>query len=391
MAVDIFRSITMFVMIFVNDFWKIDHAPHFLDHAAASEDFMGLADMVFPCFLFAVGLSIPYAIEGRNIKGTDRLETLKHILSRSLTLIVMGLFVTNSEFRLSPQAPYSIGVYWILMVSAFILIWNSYPKSPTIKAQKAIRVAKVAGWLILLYLAITFRSKEGALFAMQWGILGTIGWAYMFSAIIYLFNRGKLSHLVIAWLIFIAINITGVPLREGAKIVDIADTNLYNQALTLLNIGGASHLILVISGVIFSTIVTRIDGNRRAIWLGCGTLLFAAAATAAHQLWKISKIYGTLPWILYIIAIAIALYGVVSWIVDRGYAGAFDIIKPAGTATLTCYMLPYISYAMADITGITLPAWFTHGGMGILNCLLFSLVIITATGLIGRLGIKLKI
>ena len=64
-GIDLLRALTMFVMIFVNDFWKIHDVPRWLDHAARGEDFMGLADVVFPAFLFVVGMSIPFAIERR--------------------------------------------------------------------------------------------------------------------------------------------------------------------------------------------------------------------------------------------------------------------------------------------------------------------------------------
>ena len=67
-AIDMLRALTMFTMIFVNDFWKVHDVPHWLEHAVYGEDFMGLADIVFPCFLFAVGMSIPYAIERRYAK-----------------------------------------------------------------------------------------------------------------------------------------------------------------------------------------------------------------------------------------------------------------------------------------------------------------------------------
>ena len=90
LAIDMLRAITMFTMIFVNDFWKIHDVPHWLEHAAYGEDFMGLADVVFPCFLFAVGMSIPYAIERRYAKGCYAESTVGHILTRTLWLIVMG-------------------------------------------------------------------------------------------------------------------------------------------------------------------------------------------------------------------------------------------------------------------------------------------------------------
>ena len=96
-GIDLFRALTMFVMIFVNDFWKIHDVPHWLEHATRGEDFLGLADVVYPCFLFVVGMSIPFAIERRYNKGMSGESTIGHIFSRSLALLVMGVFITNSE------------------------------------------------------------------------------------------------------------------------------------------------------------------------------------------------------------------------------------------------------------------------------------------------------
>lgn len=127
LAIDMLRALTMFIMIFVNDFWKVHDVPHWLEHAKYGEDFMGLADIVFPSFLFAVGMSIPYAIERRFSKGYSAESTLGHILSRTLALLVMGAFIGNSEFRLSPDAPYPIGVYWFLMAIGLLPFGISIP------------------------------------------------------------------------------------------------------------------------------------------------------------------------------------------------------------------------------------------------------------------------
>ena len=56
----------MLLMIFVNDLWSLTDIPGWLGHKAASEDGMGLADVVFPAFLLIVGLSIPHAIRARS-------------------------------------------------------------------------------------------------------------------------------------------------------------------------------------------------------------------------------------------------------------------------------------------------------------------------------------
>ncbi len=55
-SIDVFRAITMFLMIFVNDLWSLEGTfPDWLKHSKAAEDAMGLSDVVFPGFLFYSG------------------------------------------------------------------------------------------------------------------------------------------------------------------------------------------------------------------------------------------------------------------------------------------------------------------------------------------------
>ena len=61
-TIDILRALTMVLMIFVNDLWSLTNIPGWLGHVDAGVDGIGLADVVFPAFLFIVGLSIPQAI-----------------------------------------------------------------------------------------------------------------------------------------------------------------------------------------------------------------------------------------------------------------------------------------------------------------------------------------
>ena len=82
LAIDMLRALTMTLMIFVNDFWKIHDVPHWMEHARWGEDFMGLADFVYPAFLFCVGMSVPYAIENRYRKGYSGEATAWAILRR---------------------------------------------------------------------------------------------------------------------------------------------------------------------------------------------------------------------------------------------------------------------------------------------------------------------
>ena len=87
----------MLLMIFVNDLWTLSNIPEWLGHKDADDDGMGLADVVFPAFLFIVGLSIPHAIRARLKKGDSKLLILRHIIERTLALLIMGVFMVNLE------------------------------------------------------------------------------------------------------------------------------------------------------------------------------------------------------------------------------------------------------------------------------------------------------
>ena len=172
-AIDMFRALTMFLMIVVNDFWTVGEVPHFLEHAATNEDAMGLADIVFPMFLFAMGLSIPYAVERRFARHVPGERIFGHILSRTFALVVMGVFLVNAGGRMAPFLGCGDWLFTLLAILGFFLVWNDYKED--FKAGKWLRWAGVA---LLLFLAVSYRtSKGGYLSARWWGILGLIGWA----------------------------------------------------------------------------------------------------------------------------------------------------------------------------------------------------------------------
>src|SRR5882762_7515738 len=119
-SIDVLRALTMFFMIFVNDLWTLKEVPLWLEHATAQEDRLVFADTIFPAFLFIVGLSIPFAIITRLKKGDAPLTISKHILLRSLALIVMGVFHVNME-SYNPIAVLPKAVWEIFITVGFFL------------------------------------------------------------------------------------------------------------------------------------------------------------------------------------------------------------------------------------------------------------------------------
>src|SRR5687768_3748868 len=123
-TIDILRALTMVLMIFVNDLWSLTNIPAWLGHVPSGVDGIGLADVVFPAFLFIVGLSIPYAMENRRKKGDSDWDLVKHVLWRTLALLVMGVFLVNGE-TFNANATGMARHFWNpICCLCFILIWN---------------------------------------------------------------------------------------------------------------------------------------------------------------------------------------------------------------------------------------------------------------------------
>ena len=392
-AIDILRALTMLLMIFVNDFWTVSGIPEWMLHAKSTQDMLGLSDTVFPCFLFVVGMSIPFAIERRFSKGLSGVSTVGHILSRSLALLIMGVFIVNTEAGISSATGISYPVYTIGMIIGFLLIWNVYPHSKNSRLSRIYTLLKMVGILLLFFLAIIFRDSKGGVFqARWWGILGIIGWTYLVCAMVYLFTRDRLKYLVLVWFVFIALCILVSATREGTPLLNLPEGNFLDECLRILHVGNGASPALTMGGIILSLISTKYKqmAYRKKI-TAVVFIVLLLAGIVSHKFWITSKIQATPPWVFYCTAISVGAYACIYELVEIGKAHWFNIIKVAGTATLTCYLVPYIAYSVLSLAGIDLPQWLTTGFVGLMKCAAFSFMVIGITYLLGRIHIQLKI
>ena len=386
-AIDMLRGLTMFLMIFVNDLWTVGDVPHFLEHAATHEDAMGLADIVFPLFLFAVGLSIPYAIERRFQKLIPAEKTLGHILSRTFALLTMGVFLVNANGRMAPLMGCGDWLFTLLAILGFFLTWNAYPEK--LQAGKWLRGA---GIILLLALAITYRTDNGGLMkARWWGILGMIGWAYLFGAVAWLLCRKHPGILSILWLGLIGLNLLTTPMRDETTLLD--GGNLLQDFARALQLGNGSSALMVLSGVLVAIQeknFAREPAGRKLLYAILTVGMLVGFGTAAHEGWIISKNIGTLPWCFFVTAIGVALYTLLRVLEEKGWTGWFSPFKPAGVATLTVYLLPDVYYAAAEALGLSAPSWL-EGPLGLVKCVAFAFLVIGTAWALGKAGVKIKI
>lgn len=396
LSIDILRAVTMLLMIFVNDLWSVKGYPDWFRHAEFDEDFLGLSDVVFPSFLFVVGLSIPYAIEGRYNKGKSELSTVAHILTRSLALILMGVFIVNTERGVGEETGLNFSVYRIIMVIAFFLVWNHYPHTNHYGKKLLFKFLQVLGILTLLVLAIIFRDKNGGIFSPGWwGILGLIGWAYLFSAFVYLFTKNAFYLQVVIFILLCLLCLVQTPMKDGTVLLNLPAGNFFNSFLDLIQIRNGAHPALVMAGMMFSVFLVKFNKaekfSSRIIKMLVIAFVFAVIGFITNRGWIISKLQASLPWVAYSIAITILLYVFINILVQNNITGWFRVIRPAGTATLTCYLIPFILYSLLRLGGFRWPEWSVYGVAGIFKCLFFSLIVIWITGLLEKMKIKLKI
>ena len=377
-SIDILRALTMLWMLFVNDIPALQGVPHWLFHAEATEDMLGFSDLVFPAFLFCVGMSIPFAIDSRLKRGASMGATIGHVLQRSLALIVMGLFLLNRH-----KGEEGIDSNYMLMMSVagFFLVWMDYPA----KHQRLFRLMRYAGMMLLaglmLYCDITGHPFETG----WWGILGLIGWTYLVCTLAYLMVCRLNVPAWVMWVLFVILCV----LNHSSLIPE----DYFSRVLILPFVpGGWTHHAIGFSGVVASLLLKRYANDSHWQLVGMYAFLGLVAlglGAVSHQWWIISKIQATPTWLFFSLTVNFWLLAVVFCLSDVFGKQRFGLIAPAGSATLTCYLIPYIWYPLRELLGISFPGWY--GLTGILISLIYALLIIQITRLLVSFGLKVKL
>lgn len=376
----------MVLMIFVNDLWSLTNIPGWLGHVERGVDGIGLADVVFPAFLFIVGLSIPFAMEARRSKGDTDGELIKHVLWRTLALLVMGVFLVNGETFNAAATGMPRYLWNPLCCLSFILIWNSYPKSANAYLVNGARIIAV---LTLIALAIVYRGgPDDAInyFGPKWwGILGLIGWAYLVSALVAVYAKNNLYIVLGAWVFFSVLSM-------------VSHAGLFPEFLSFIPsaISGGTLVGLTMGGVLTSMVfrIFRQRNDNRGLTITflvfAGILILLSVITRPY--WGLAKLGATPAWLFLCSAFTILGFLVIYWIADVNRKEHwFNIVKPAGTATLLCYLIPYFAYFTTRALGIGLPDFMLTGAAGLLKSFLFALLCVLITGLLIRGGVRVKL
>lgn len=387
-SVDIMRGLTLLLMLFVNDL-NMKVAPAWLGHTEADFDGMGLADWVFPGFLFIVGMAIPFAISGRIKRNEPVSGILLHIAIRTISLLVIGILMLNSG-RVNPEATGMNRNLWaLLMYISVFLVWNDYPKG---KHKLLFIILRAAGVATLIFLAIIFRSGSvddpGWMITGWWGILGLIGWGYLTASLIYVAFRDSVAWTMAAVIFFMMINIL-----DQSGVLGFLDP--VRPVLGIITQGNVP--LIVLTGMFAGILIRKLkeSGDEKIILMLVVMGIISLALGFFLRKWFIiSKLLATPSWGMICSGISYLLFAAIYWLADvRGLTGWADFVRPAGRHSLTTFLAPNILYHLIWMSSVPVLIYKQSSEplVVILGSIAWALLMSGLTAILARMHIKLRL
>lgn len=375
-------------MVFFNYIADMPDIPRLLRHAAKGVDTITLADLVFPGFLFIVGVAIPFAFANRIAAQPSLGPPLQHILKRTGGLLFLGFVLDSGAAYSESDTGLEEPVWYLLFFGAVIVLWTVYPAALRDRRPALVKALRWGAALVLAILLAVF-PVEGPgghptwLTGAWWGILGTIGWTYGFSSLLYVllsrhFRRAVLPALVAALLACTAVYCAtdagwlGALRGPGPRLPPVF----------------WSHSALVLAGVVTGRFFLETAAVRRRVvflllWAGFLILL----GVLLRPLQGANKIDGTASYCLLSAGLNALGFLTVFVVLDVFHGRWPTALLPIGANALLAYILPDILGALMEITDLEDCFWpgLPGGGLpGMIN----AFVMMTAIGLLASLATR---
>jgi len=295
-SLDIFRGLTIAAMIVVNNPGSAREGAFFAPLRHAEWHGCTLADLVFPFFVFVVGVSAVFSLDKRRAGGA-RLAIYRHIFGRALKIFFLGLatwFICGWLFQaLCPP------------VATDQPFWSFFFSPPGdggayLFSMAKLRIPGVLQRLALVYLVV-------ALLVLQ------CGWRHQAAA------AGAL--LLTYWGLM---TLTGFNLEAGQDLSSFIDRAVFGPTHLLARDwdpeGLLSTLPAIATGLLGALtghwLKSARDGRRKLL----GLWLVGGLALGAGWLWgltfPLNKQLWTSSFVLYSSGYALLLLGAVYWLID---------------------------------------------------------------------------
>jgi heparan-alpha-glucosaminide N-acetyltransferase len=378
------RGLNLFLMLFVNDLFE-EGVPNWLVHSKKDFDGMGLADVVFPCFLFLVGLSIPFAFSNR-FSTERKIDSAKHILTRTVSLLIIGVFMVNINdynAQLSGLNRY----VWILAGSISVfLIWNNYPDNRIL-----FKVLRILGVVTLIAVFAIYRSGSpeniSYIRTRWWGILGLIGWGYLAGAFTYLIFRENILAIFTVFLFFLGLNCL-------SQLHLLSFLQAFRPMFGVI-IGGLVPS-MVLGGLLLGVVLRRYsDNNSKFFKIAIPYGVISILLGFIFRNWFIiSKERGTPSWGMISLGISVLVFVLIYFLVEiKNKITWAKVFIPAGKNSLTTYLYPDIIYYICWAIGLPLFFYKQNNSqiLAVAGSLLWAFLMIRLTPFLIKKHIQLKL
>jgi heparan-alpha-glucosaminide N-acetyltransferase len=393
-SLDAFRGLVILTMTFVNYLGHVEHIPAWAKHVPQNQEGYTFVDIVFPGFLFIVGVAIPLALHKRMARGESLLSLLQRIAVRSASLIFVGIIMVNTSYYSAEAAGISKSLWFLVAMLAVVALWNTYPPDapkPRMRLYLALRIVAV---LVLAGLLLLFRGKNatGEVVWLQhawWGILGLIGWAYLVCCSAYLTFRGSSVALmgVLGFLITLYIGD-----KHGA--LDwLGPVHSFLGVGAVLGSTAANVMVGVLVGNCFVGEAASMSSSARARFFLVFGLGLYLAGTLMRPLHGINKIAATDSYALVTGGICCLSFLLVYCVMEIGNLRRWATpFIPIGQNAVLAYMLPGILGNLCAVVGLQGVLWPCNTGWpGALNAAVLTLIVLAITWTASRVGILLRL
>ena len=376
-SIDAVRGLVMLTMIYVNDLAGAPDSadvPDWMKHASdirpRINNGMTFVDLVFPGFLFIVGLSIPFAL-GRRLKEPGGwLRALPHIFVRSASLLLLGVLMASGTPKASKMpwyhaaaAPTTVaatatapaphdnslaGSWWVVFwyAAAFLAFCQILPfwvKKDDLDAKRrwkwvtiALRIVGLAflAWLIVIYERDGTNRRthvQTVSHIFTWSpfyfqhknaeILGLIAWAYLAAALLFVVFRTRRLPLAVATACMFGFWICersggAYDFKLAGPLTNLGDNISSSVIWFNQNVVGISECLgslaaISVAGVILATVLVTPETATTRKRVNFTLLFIAATAIAAmifYKPWGIWKNSATPSWCLWACAITASVW-----------------------------------------------------------------------------------
>jgi predicted acyltransferase len=321
LSLDVLRGITIMLMTIVNNpgDWGNVYAPflHAEWHGATP------TDLVFPTFLFIVGITTVLAIPHKTLNSA----MLKKLLTRFLRIFSLGLFLSFfSKIQVfGLEGPALLLARLLITAVVVVALFGEYDRQ---------RQLRVAAGIFILMMVLAFGGFEGYETVRIPGVLQRIAVVYLVVSLLYLTTSVQTQAIVgtvlllVYWALMALIPVPGVGpanVEKGTNLAAWLDNlllpgHLWATSRTWDPEGILSTIPAIATGIAGlmagALLTTTYPKEKKALYLGVAGVAGIGLGLLWNVAFPINKALWTSSYVFYAAGIALVLLALLYFIID---------------------------------------------------------------------------